>query len=856
MAGRLRATMKLFQRLVQPIGRPRLDRGERLLIQCGTMLRQTVGKYPAFHSLLPSARSRPVAGTPSKLTPAEHPTDPSPQQTGPVGMPALTGKASHSYLYVAVAIVALTSVVGHRFYNAPKLDVGKAAPQTILAPATVTVEDTKATEEKRKAARKDAISVLMLDPVVNQQIEQLIQQQLNQGNELRQIAGPFPFTKTAFLSLPTQNYLRKASDPDWNQIATAASRSPVAASLREPKPANLDGNQQKAVAELRSYRRTVEAGDYTALVQSINQARSQYANALRELSQPATPGASPTYDAALLDYTDPEWRQTQTRILQTADRIMAQGIPQGLPTSILADAVKLQVKDWVPPGTEAIATKILLASLQPNLTRDETQTQLRADRAAQDVKQEMVSIHQGEVIVRSGEPITTAEFALLDHFGLSRRGVDWTGLVGFGFIISGCVCVYWLIERRFHVGMRRRDRLLVLLLSLSTPLLLVLHVPSTNLPAVGLLAGSFYGSSVGVAVVALLSLCLPIGMGVPWSQLLSSAAGGILCGFMAGRLRSREELALLGAVVGVLQGVLYLLLSVVSGAGLYSLLGATVINGLIGLAWSIVAIGISPYLEQLFDLVTTIRLVELANPNRPLLKKLAAKTPGTFQHTLFVATLAEAAARSLGCNVELVRAGTLYHDIGKMHDPLGFIENQMGGPNKHDLIDNPWKSAEIIKKHVTEGIVMARKYRLPKAVQSFIPEHQGTMLIAYFYHQAQQRVQEALAEGKSVPPVNDRDFQYDGPAPQSRETGIVMLADSCEAALRSLKDATPKEALSMINKILRARWQDKQLVNAGLSREDMSTIASVFVEVWQQSNHQRIAYPTKPVNIQPSSSKA
>ncbi|PSB28191.1 hypothetical protein C7B82_14800 [Stenomitos frigidus ULC18] len=814
--------------------------------------------HPSLRKLLPSTRSS------QPLTVSSNGSSGQPNGQTVSKLKMSPGSASRSYLLVAVTVASLTSVIGHRFYNAPKLDVGKAAPQTIFAPAATTVEDTKATEEKRKVARKEATSVLMLDPLINERIEQTIQQHLNQGNELRQLAGSFPFAKTAILSLPVQTYLRQASAQDWNQIATAANRVPtrleIAAARREPKTVGLDANQQKAFTELRSYRRTVDATGYSTLVEAITRARSRYVVAFKSLPQapaPETinPVGKPVYNASLLNLTDPEWRQTQTRTLQAADRILAQGIPTGLPQSILDEAVKLQVKDWVPAEAETIATNMLLASLQPNLVRDEIQTRLMAERAAQDVKPEMVSIRQGEAIVHAGETITTADFALLDDFKLSRRGVDWVGLMGFGIVIGGAVGVYWLLERRFHPGMRCRDRVLIVLLTLSTPVLLALHVPSTNLPAVGLLVGSFYGSPLGVAVAVLLTFCLPIGTVLPVSHLLSSTVGGILCGFMAGRLRSREELALLGAGVGVVQGVLYLLFNVVSGAGLYTLLGSTVIHGLIGLAWSIVAIGISPYLEQLFDLVTTIRLVELANPNRPLLKQLAAKTPGTFQHTLFVATLAEAAARSLGCNVELVRAGTLYHDIGKMHDPLGFIENQMGGPNKHDLIDNPWKSAEIIKKHVSEGIVMARKYRLPKAVQSFIPEHQGTMMIAYFYHQAQQRVQDGLAQGKSMPPIKEAEFQYDGPAPQSRETGIVMLADSCEAALRSLKDATPKEALSMINKILRARWQDKQLIESGLTREEMSQIAAVFVEVWQQSNHQRIAYPSKPVSIQSSASK-
>ncbi|MGL4378712.1 MAG: HDIG domain-containing metalloprotein, partial [Microcoleaceae cyanobacterium] len=184
---------------------------------------------------------------------------------------------------------------------------------------------------------------------------------------------------------------------------------------------------------------------------------------------------------------------------------------------------------------------------------------------------------------------------------------------------------------------------------------------------------------------------------------------------------------------------------------------------------------------------------------------------------------------------------TLYHDIGKMHDPMAFCENQMGGMNKHDEINDPWVSTDIIKKHVSEGILMAKKYRLPKAIRAFIPEHQGSMLIAYFYYYAQQRATEgtgAIAQ--------EEDFRYPGPIPQSRETGIVMLADSCEAALRSLKDASHDEALQMVNRILRARWQDHQLDDSGLTREDLSIIAEVFVRVWEQFNHKRIAYP-KPL---------
>jgi putative nucleotidyltransferase with HDIG domain len=751
-----------------------------------------------------------------------------------------------------LTVILLTSALGYRFYNAPKLDAKKAAPQTIYAPASVTIEDQLATEAKRKQVLKEATPVLMLDQDANSQIRQTLEQQIAQGNELRQLAGNFPFVKGTMLSLQTQTLLRQAEENDWQRILTAVN-AVADSGGRSP---TLSQAQQQAVIELQRYRQTVEYEAHFSLIQEITKARFNYQLALNALPQ-TTPDLKPIFDADFLNLADADWQQIQLKIPQISDRILTQGIPPGLPEDLLQAAVEIQTRDALPEKLAPIATQILLQSLKPNLMRDDDQTRLSAEKAAQEIKPEVVSVRRGDAIVRAGETISSSDFALLDYFGLSRRGIDWWGLFGFGTWVSAAVMFYWWVERQQTVTLRQRDRLLIVLLILSTPLLVALQVPATNLPAIGLLTSTFYGSPLAVVVTALVTVLLPLG-GVPvsWSELLASGAAGLLCAVLAGRLRSREELALLGIAVGVLQGLLYLLLNAASGIIWYTLLGSTAVRALLGLAWCVMAIGISPYLEQTFDLVTTLRLVELANPNRPLLKRLAAEAPGTFQHTLFVATLAEAAARSLNCNVELVRTGTLYHDIGKMHDPKSFIENQMGGANKHDAIADPWKSATIIKQHVSEGLVMARKFRLPKAVQAFIPEHQGTMLIAYFYHQAQQKMP---STGNSstcdLSPVLETDFRYDGPVPQSRETGIVMLADSCEAALRSLKDATPQDALAMVNKIIRARWQDNQLIDSQLTREELTHIATIFIEVWQQFNHQRIAYPKIAFNPQPAVAK-
>ncbi|HTL90225.1 MAG TPA: HDIG domain-containing protein [Leptolyngbya sp.] len=728
-------------------------------------------------------------------------------------------------LFVATTIV-LTGALGQQFYNQPRLSVGKIAPDTIAAPNDAVVEDKQATEEKRKAAQSVLTPMFMLDTNASDQTRQAIQAQFAKGTALRQQIGTFPYIEPTLLSEATQHYLQKAEDWEWKAIVAAIQD-------RSEKLANqlADPFQHKAAIELLRYRNQTSFDGFSGLTNRIATARQKYAATIALIQPP--------YDATVLEVSEPAWQKTQIELMPIVDRMLAQGIAPGLSQSQLETAINLNLQTTIPLETRAIATRILLASLKPNLVKDEEQTRLQAEKAAQNIERVLITVRRGERIVESGQVISAHDFILLDYFQLSRRETSWLSLLMFGSMVGGAVVLFWRLEQKYHPkGLRNRDYWLVGLMSVSTPLMVLMGAPSTNLSAIGFLMGTFYGSVLAVAVVGLLAVMLPIGMGLSLIQWVPSAIAGLVVAAIAGRVRSREELALLGLGVGITQGLIYLLLGALSGVSLYSLLSRAVLEALLGLAWSIVAIGVSPYLEHLFDVVTTLRLVELANPNRTLLKRLAAETPGTFQHTLFVANLAEAAARELKCNVELTRAGTLYHDIGKMHDPLGFIENQMGGNNKHEAIGDPWQSATIIKKHVSEGVAMARRARLPKAVQAFIPEHQGTMLIAYFHHQAQQR-----SESDPAICVNDADFCYDGPAPQSRETGIVMLADSCEAALRSLKDATAEEALNMINKILAARWKDGQLDESGLTRQEMSTIAQVFVRVWQQSNHQRIVYP-------------
>ncbi|GAA6617809.1 HD family phosphohydrolase [Scytonema sp. NUACC26] len=764
----------------------------------------------------------------------------------------------HSPVLFAIAVLSLTGVLGQKLYNQPQLQIGATALQTIRAPEEARIEDKKKTEEQRQAATTSSAPVLMVNPQISEEIQQNLQQVLSEGNSIRSSLGSFPFFDTFILSVSTQRYVRSCSHWEWQALLLAINNAKKHKQgllnkdnhnleTEDLKANNLFRNPDfaQAAQELETYYLSTSEQNLSSLIAQIVKVRQGYAQANTKLSDLIGAKPETAYNAtSFLNLSDDAWAKTQVGIQQTSQRILTQGIPPGLPPYIIKDAVTLHVQTLVPKEAEPLAVKLLLSVLKPNLQTDKLRTQLIAAKAAAGVKPVMVTVRKGELIVRKGEKITALDFEVLEHYRLIRREINWQGLIQLGIVVTAAVGFFALLERRSRCKLRQSDRLLILLLTLSTPLAITLGTPHTTWSAVGLLLGSFYGPSLGIAVIGLLSIVLPISLDISKASLLAGTAAGILGSCMAQKLHSREELALLSVAIALTQGGVYLILRLLLSAALgvfpyYTVVQNAVLFALSSLAWSIVALGLSPYLEKFFDLVTSIRLSELANPNRPLLKKLATETPGTFQHTLLVATLAEAAAKSLKCNVELVRAGALYHDIGKMHDPMAFIENQMGGPNKHDTeVKDPWRSAEIIKKHVSEGLVIARKHSLPSLIQAFIPEHQGTMHIAYFYHQAQQ-----MAQADPNLTVDEADFRYEGPIPQSRETGIVMLADSCEAALRSLKEVSPEQALVMLNNVLRAKWQDKQLEASGLTREEMSQIAEIFLQVWQQFHHKRIAYP-------------
>ncbi len=253
-----------------------------------------------------------------------------------------------------------------------------------------------------------------------------------------------------------------------------------------------------------------------------------------------------------------------------------------------------------------------------------------------------------------------------------------------------------------------------------------------------------------------------------------------------------------------------------------------------GFGAAIITIGLLPYLEHAFSITTPIKLLDLAQANHPLLQRLLLDAPGTYHHSVLVGNLAETAANTIGADSVTVRVGAYYHDIGKIKRPFFFIENQVTGENPHDKIA-PSLSTLIVTSHIKDGIDLCRDYKLPPLIVDIVQQHHGTTLVSYFYRRA--------TEYEHSECIIEADFRYEGPRPQSKEAALIMLADSCEAAVRSLAKPNVNRIEATVRKIIRARLNDGQLDDCDLTLKDLSVIGDVFIRVLSGMFHTRIEYP-------------
>lgn len=494
-----------------------------------------------------------------------------------------------------------------------------------------------------------------------------------------------------------------------------------------------------------------------------------------------------------------------------------------------------------------LAAELIGPLLVPNSSFSPELTAQARDRAAEAVGDVRVQILQGELIVREATRLDAAQIEQIDALGLSEQAPDVASFAG--WLLLAVLVVTMLLNWiwRFRPALWHRDNVLILIGLLIVGVTLALKVTAgrPTLPfflptaAIAMLLAVLLDASIATIVMAFIAL---IGGAVNGGSLEFTTY--IFLGGMAGivGVRRGDRLQVFlqaGVAVFIVNGLV---------VSVFSLLGARDVQGILELLFAsaasaagsgIAAVGSFAVLGSVFGILTVFQLLELANPSQPLLRRLLVETPGTYHHSLMVGNLAERAAEAIGADPLVTRVAAYYHDIGKLANPLAFFENQAGGENIHDQLA-PEVSASVLKQHVVDGIDLAYKARLPKALIAYIPQHHGTATMSYFHARAREQAGPDAA-------IDERRFRHAGPKPQSREAALIMLADGVEASVRSLAARDEPAIRSMVSRIIEERTTDGQFDECDLTLRDLDRIRAAFVEQLLGMYHTRIAYPQNTV---------
>ncbi|MDI6715864.1 MAG: HDIG domain-containing protein [Actinomycetota bacterium] len=490
---------------------------------------------------------------------------------------------------------------------------------------------------------------------------------------------------------------------------------------------------------------------------------------------------------------------------------------------------------------KSIITEVGTVFLKPNYFYDERSTERLRAEAAAGVAPIVVSKQKGEIVIREGEIVTSTQIKILKELGLMQRGVDITRLAGLALFALITFFAFSLYLYNYQRKIYDSDRLIsVLAIIFITTVLVAKFVGpfySFYLIPVGaaaMLTVLLFNVELAVLMVLVISLFSGLIAGQNYQYVLYGLLTGIFAIHAIYHIRHRTDLVLAGTWVTLATAILALLTTLLSSPDWFEILRNLGWGLLGGISTAVLTAGALPFLEKLSGITTDIKLVELSYANQPLLRELMMKAPGTYNHSVMAGNLAESAAEAIGANPLLARVGAYYHDIGKVKRPLFFVENQIGGENPHDHT-NPNLSCLIITSHVKEGVELAKKHRLPKEIVNIINEHHGTSIVAYFYHKAKENIVKEV--------VSEEDFRYSGQRPRTKEAALVMLADSVEAAARTITKPSPSRIEQLIRRIVQNKLDDGQLSESNLTLNDIETIIKSFSQVLSSLYHTRIEYP-------------
>ena len=558
-------------------------------------------------------------------------------------------------------------------------------------------------------------------------------------------------------------------------------------------------------------------------------------------------------DALATIQSTPDWSRINDAAIKTSQAVVERGmnseefrvkkdqlIAQSMPDAGLSR-----------PEQDAVAL-IVGARIRPTRFIDEKSTEEIRDIAASHVKPAMENFNKGDLIVRKNAHLNSLQIAALQRQGSMGSKNRYLSLIGVAILSVSLLSIVWGYLFRFEHSNYFKPAyasLLTTAILFATGGLALLTDLQPNFPMevfpialFSLLICIFTHPRIAILSTMVLLLLCGLTLKIPLESLSVMVIASLIGIFVLARKpipKDRSDLIVAGLAVGIASGIviwaislIYEPMSLAEQTSPYIRAGWGVLSGL--LVGSILP-GFVKMVESIFKLITPYTLLELGNHDRPMLRRLQLEAPGTFHHSVMVATLSEAAAEAIGANPILTRVGALYHDIGKVKRPLFFVENQayFGVENPHDKL-TPRLSKMVITAHPRDGIEMGKHLGLPKVIMRFMPEHHGTLMAGYFYNKA------VLEEGEEN--VNKSQFRYPGPKPQSKETAIVMMADACESAVRALKNPTVGQVEERVDKIIKQRIDDHQFTECSITFQDIQTVRDTFIRILRGIQHNRIEY--------------
>lgn len=723
------------------------------------------------------------------------------------------------WLWLAIFVLAATwSLLPQRVFFLPDLEEGEIAPRTFIAERDVTVVNEEETAALRDRAQAEQRPVYDLDRGLENELRSRLGVLFERGRELVDRQGPRPGLEQLQAELTEASRIRIGLDP----LAFLVDRA-FSPQLEDRLGGVLTRLMRQGVVQDKG--RLLEHSSRGILVNEL-----------------------------------PSGQRTEQR-----DLYRYLGYPQQV-----REVVEEDLSGWddLRSRERSLLADLLLAVVEPNLTYNSSATLEARQEAGREVGSVTYTFNQGEVIVRRWARIDALRARALQELAGSRdlQAMAFS-VFGVLLLVSAVALMLWLAvgqEQRADRSRRRFFSEVVFLLTLSLVgarfaffvagalAAAIEREPFTSaasyglavpFAAVALVTVLLYGRNVALVLSLVFSLLVGHlgGTEAAWTITVYSLASCLAAVFALDHAGFRQRSALTRAawVIAATDMVAILSLRLVPGTfdGGWAQLGFDLLCGAAGgfLAATVTSFAV-PIFESLFQVTTSIKLVELANPNLPLLRRLAFEAPGTFQHSLAVANLSKAGVEAVDGDPVLVHTGALYHDIGKIFRPRYFVENQPPGQNPHDKIQ-PSMSALILINHVKEGLELAVKEGLPQPIIDAIEQHHGTRLIKFFYARAQERADPETEE------VREEEFRYPGPKPQTKEMGVLMLADAVEAASRTLVDPSRQKLRAVLRAIFDDCLKDGQLDQTDLTLGDLRKVEDAFLRVLTNVYHRRVDYP-------------